>query len=435
MANFLQKSVQWLYGQPVKADNKSVSATRSSGTFSTNSLQEQLEAVLGFKLSEATVNSTTALNIPAVLACLEIRNNNIASVPLRVYKYVPNKGAIIDEGHNLDYVLNFRPNRYNTPFMLRKTLGIHRDIWGWGVAHIERDQYRNVTGFRVLQPNEYTIYETLSGPLGKQEYTLIENDGTIHVEEDLVIWKGITTDGFHCRGIMGCLKEVIRTGLLTRDFISKYYQNGTFLGGVLTSENSMDKDQRDFNKKSWQEAHGGSNNAGKVAVLSGGLKFQPISNTLVDSQLVEFLQQDKGEIYQAFAVPPHLVGDTTKQTSFGSGLESQTTGFYTLTLRPAAVQLEQEINYKCLKESEQENSYVWHDFNALLRADMKTRYDAYAVGLQNGWLSPNDIRELEDMTRYNGGDAYMVNGNMIPVSDVGKQYKDNGTGTQVSGAV
>jgi len=398
LANIFQKSVQWLYGRPVKVDSQNTSIVRSNNSFSLTSDIERLSKVLGISLSGVTVTEKNALNVPAVLACLEVRNNNIASVPLRVYKYINNKGAVIDEAHPLDYALNVRPNRYDTPFILRKTLGLHRDIWGWGVAHIQRDQYRNVTGLRVLQPNEYSLYETMSIPLGKQEYTLVESDGTIHEEEDLIIWKGITTDGFHCRGIVGCLKEVIKTGLTTREFINKYYQNGTFLGGVLTSETSMAPDQRDANKKSWQDAHGGSDNAGKVAVLSGGLKFQPIANTLVDSQLVEFLSLDKNEIYQAFGVPPHLVGDTTKQTSFGSGLESQTTGFYTLALRPAAVQLEQEIAYKCLRTSEQKRRYVWHDFNALLRADMKTRYDAYAVALQNGWMSPNDIRELEDMT-------------------------------------
>lgn len=434
MANFLQKSLQWIGGLAQKSEQESASIVRSNGHFSLTSDLDRLASVFGVDLSTIEVSEKTALNIPAVLACLEIRNNNIASVPLRVYKYVKNKGAIIDEEHLLDYALNIRPNRYDTPFMYRKTLGIHRDIWGWGVAYIEKDIYRRVTGFRILQPSEYTIYETNNAPLGKQEYTIVESDGTIHQEEDLIIWKGISTDGFHCRGIVGCLKEVIKTGLTTREFITKYYGNGTFLGGILTSEIVMDKDQRDANKKSWQEAHGGASNAGKVAVLSGGLKFQPISNTLIDSQLVEFLSLDKLEIYQAFGVPPHLVGDTTKQTSFGSGLESQTMGFYTMALRPAVVQLEQEIGYKCLRGKEQKNRYVWHDFNALLRADMKSRYESYAVALQNGWMSPNDIRELEDMTRYEGGDTYMVNGNMIPVEQVKNKILQDGNGTQTTSA-
>ncbi len=431
MANIFQKEFWQFKTSSSIRKNSTEMQLRSNSTYSTNSDIERLAQVLGVSLSGIAVNDRTAVSIPAVLACLEIRNNNMASVPLRVYT-ATNKGPKLDESHTLDYALNIRPNAHQTPFMLRKTMGVHRDFFGVGVAAIERDVYRNAIGFRVLQPREYTIYETSETVSGKRERTYIEVDGTSHREEDLIIWGGISMDGLYFRGITGCLTEVIRTGLTTRQFINNYYQNGTFLGGILTSENNMDKDVAARNRESWQQAHGGSDKAGKVAVLSGGLKFQPIANTLVDSQLVEFLQLDKFEIYQAFGVPPHLVGDTTKQTSFGSGLESQTTGFYTLTLRPAVIQLEQEISYKCLRTSEQKKGkYVKHNFNALLRADMKTRYDSYAVGLQNGWLSPNDIRGLEEMPHYEGGGNYMVNGNMIPVADVGKQYdKGNGNGTQ-----
>ncbi len=424
MANIFQKEF-WTFKSTSSATKSSTSnSLRSNSTWSTNSDIDRLSEVLGISLTGAVVNERTALSIPAVLACLEIRNNNPASVPLRVYKST-SKGPVVDTEHPLDYALNIRPNNNQTPMLFRKTLGIHRDIFGWGVAAIERDSYRNTIGFRILQPSEYSLYETFTAPLGKQTYTLVEVDGTVHQEEDLIIWKGITTDGFHCRGILGCLKEVIKTGLTTREFVNKYYENGTFLGGILTSPNNLSQAQADASEKAWKKAHGGVDKAGKIAVLQGGLTFQPIANTMVASQLVEFLEQDKYQIYQAFGVPPHLVGDTTKQTSFGSGLESQTTGFYTLTLRPGVVQLEQEISYKCLKSSEQKKKYVKHNFNALLRADMKTRYESYAVGISHGWLSANDIRELEEMPHYEGGDVYMVNGTMIPVKNVGQQYNIN----------
>lgn len=430
MANFFQKSYYWLTGQKTTAKRSSGVALRSNSSFSTSSDIARLEQVFGISLSGVSVNEHTALTIPAVLRCLEIRNDTPASMPLRVYSTTAS-GPKLETGHPLDYALNIRPNDGQTPFIFRKTLGMHRDIWGVGVAVVNRDEYRNTKGFRILQRGEYQIYETLDTPMGKQKRTYIENDGTAHNEEDLIIWGGISTDGFHYKGIVGCATEVIKTGLTTRQFINKYYENGTFLGGILTSENNMSKDVAEQNKTNWQSAHGGSGQAGKVAVLSGGLKFQAITNSLVDSQLVEFLSLDKHEIYQAFGVPPHLVGDTTKQTSFGAGLESQTTGFYTTTLRPLAIQLEQEISYKCLKESEQrKGKYVKHNFNALLRADMKTRYDSYAIGLQNGWLSANDIRGLEEMPHYDGGDTYMVNGNMIPVAQVGQQYNSDGNGTQ-----
>ena len=437
MANIFKKDF-WRFGS-TSSDVKIGTGlqTRSNSVFSTNSDIAILEQVLGYSLNGIVVNDKTAMSIPAVLACVEIRNNNMASVPLRVYTSTKT-GPKLDDGHPLDYALNIRPNAHQTPVTFRKTLGVHRDFFGVGIAVVERGEYRNTTGFRVLHPREYTVYETMEVVSGKRKRTYIESDGTSHEEEDLIIWGSISLDGYFFRGITGCIKEVIKTGLTTRQFVNSYYQNGTFLGGILTSENNMTKEVASQNRDSWQTAHGGSDKAGKVAVLSGGLKFQPISNTLVDSQLVEFLQLDKFEIYQAFGVPPHLVGDTTKQTSFGSGLESQTTGFYTLTLRPAVVHLEQEISYKCLKTSEQrKGKYVKHNFNALLRADMKTRYDSYAVGLQNGWLSPNDIRGLEELPHYEGGGNYMVNGNMIPVAQVGQQYnkQDNGRATQTDTGV
>ena len=171
----------------------------------------------------------------------------------------------------------------------------------------------------------------------------------------------------------------------------------------------------------------GSTNAHKVAVLEEGMKFNPISINPQEAQFLETRKFQVNEICRIFRVPPHMIADL-ERSSFNN-IEQQSLDFVTNTIRPWLVRIEQTIFQQLFSESEQEKLFVKFNVDGLLRGDFQSRMNGYAVGRQNGWLSANDIRELEDLNKIpteEGGDRYLCNGNMIDIKNAGQNYATTG---------
>ena len=165
---------------------------------------------------------------------------------------------------------------------------------------------------------------------------------------------------------------------------------------------------------------GGSSNSGKVAVLEEGMKYTPISISLEQAQFLETRKFQINEIARIFRVPPHMVGDIEK-SSF-SNIEQQSLEFVKYTLDPWVVRWEQSIQRTLLSPDEKKIYFVKFNLEGLLRGDYQSRINGYATARQNGWMSANDIRELENLDRIpaeEGGDLYLINGNMLPLGDAG----------------
>ena len=173
-------------------------------------------------------------------------------------------------------------------------------------------------------------------------------------------------------------------------------------------------------RESWTQSFGGSTNAHKVAVLEEGMKYTPISISPEQAQFLETRKFQINEIARIFRVPPHMVGDLEK-SSF-SNIEQQSLEFVKYTLEPWIVRWEQSINRVLLTESEKAAYFVKFNVDGLLRGDYQSRMNGYATARQNGWMSANDIRELENLDRIPeeaGGDLYLINGNMTKLADAG----------------
>jgi HK97 family phage portal protein len=165
---------------------------------------------------------------------------------------------------------------------------------------------------------------------------------------------------------------------------------------------------------------GGSSNSGKVAVLEEGMKYTPISISPEQAQFLETRKFQINEIARIFRVPPHMVGDLEK-SSF-SNIEQQSLEFVKYTLDPWVVRWEQSIQRTLLSPEEKKRYFVKFNLEGLLRGDYQSRMNGYATARQNGWMSANDIRELENLDRIpaeEGGDLYLINGNMLPLGDAG----------------
>ena len=173
-------------------------------------------------------------------------------------------------------------------------------------------------------------------------------------------------------------------------------------------------------RESWQATFGGAKNGNKIAVLEEGMKYTPISMSPEQAQFLETRKFQMGEIARIFRVPPHMIGDLDK-SSF-SNIEQQSLEFVKYTLDPWVIRFEQAITAKLLTEVERRSVYVKFNLEGLLRGDYASRMNGYAVARQNGWMSANDIRELENLDRIDeaeGGDLYLVNGNMLPLNLAG----------------
>ena len=179
-------------------------------------------------------------------------------------------------------------------------------------------------------------------------------------------------------------------------------------------------------RQSWQSTFGGSGNANKIAVLEEGLKYTPIGISPEQAQFLETRKFQINEIARIFRVPPHMVGDLEK-SSF-SNIEQQSLEFVKYTLDPWVIRWEQTLMRTLLSQTEKKKYFVKFNLEGLLRGDYQSRMNGYAIGRQNGWMSANDIRELETLDRIpaeEGGDLYLVNGNMLLLHDAGAYANKN----------
>jgi len=214
--------------------------------------------------------------------------------------------------------------------------------------------------------------------------------------------------------------------IATEEYGAKFFANGANPGGVLEHPGVIKDVQRI--KDNWNSQYRGGENAHKIALLEEGLKFHAIG---IPPEQAQFLQTRKfqiNEIARIFRVPPHMVGDLEK-SSF-SNIEQQSLEFVKYTLDPWVVRWEQSLQQSLILPTEKGKLFIKFNLDGLLRGDYKSRMDGYATARQNGWMSANDIRELEDMNRISaeeGGDLYLINGNMTKLSTPWSGQKSNET--------
>lgn len=231
-------------------------------------------------------------------------------------------------------------------------------------------------------------------------------------------------DGLVVYSPIAMAKNAIGLAIAAEEYGSKFYANGASPSGVLEHPGTIKDPSRV--RESWTQSFGGSANAHKVAVLEEGLKYTPISISPNEAQFLETRKFQIDEIARIFRVPPHMVGDLEK-SSF-SNIEQQSLEFVKYTLEPWIVRWEQSISRSLLSRNEKSSYFVKFNVDGLLRDDYASRMSGYATARQNGWMSANDIRELENLDRISdeeGGNLYLVNGSMTKLSDAGAFAEKN----------
>jgi len=381
--------------------------------------------LFGGTTSGKAVNERTAMQTSAVYACVRILAESVAGLPLHVYERTANGSKSTKPSHPLYRLLHDEPNREMTSFVFRETLMSHLLLWGNAYAQIIRDGRGFPIALYPLLPDRMTVDRNESGDL---VYTYQSDKGQVKLHrENILHIPGLGFDGLIGYSPIAMAKNAVGLALATEDYGATFFANGANPGGVLEHPGVIKPEQADRLRESWQSQFGGAN-AHKVAVLEEGLKFHQMSIPPEQAQFLETRKFQINEIARIFRVPPHMVGDLEK-SSF-SNIEQQSLEFVKYTLDPWVVRWEQSLQQALILPSEKATIFIKFNLDGLLRGDYQSRMQGYSTGIQNGFMSVNDVRGLEDMnllTAEEGGDLHFVNGNMVKLADVGAAYKPNET--------
>ena len=373
------------------------------------------------------MNERSAMQMTAVYSCVRILSEAIASLPLNVYRYNEEGGKEKAYDHPLFRLLHDEPNPEMTSFIFRETLMTHLLLWGNAYAQIIRNGKGEVIALYPLMPDRMSVDRDEKGHLyyrytkNSDDAPTMEGSTVVLDPSDVLHVPGLGFDGLVGYSPIAMAKNAIGLAIAAEEYGSKFYANGASPSAVLEHPGTL-KDPGKV-RDSWNAAFGGSSNSHKVAVLEEGLKYTPISISPNEAQFLETRKFQINEIARIFRVPPHMVGDLEK-SSF-SNIEQQSLEFVKYTLDPWVIRWEQALFRALLNEEEKKDYFFKLNVEGLLRGDYASRMNGYATARQNGWMSANDIRELEDLDRIPselGGDLYLVNGNMMPLNNAGAAY-------------
>ena len=370
------------------------------------------------------VNERSAMQMTAVYSCVRILAEAVAGLPLHLYKYTEEGGKEKATDHPLYLLLHDEPNPEMSSFVFRETLMTHLLLWGNAYAQIIRNGKNEVVALYPLMPNKMSVDRDERGQLyytyqrSNEEAPTMKGSSVILKPSEVLHIPGLGFDGLVGYSPIAMAKNAIGMAIACEEYGAKFFANGAQPGGVLEHPGTIKDPQRV--RESWQSTFGGSGNANRIAVLEEGMKYTPIAISPEQAQFLETRKFQINEIARIFRVPPHMVGDLEK-SSF-SNIEQQSLEFVKYTLDPWVIRWEQSIMRSLLTPEEKKTFYVKFNLEGLLRGDYQSRMNGYAIGRQNGWMSANDIRELENLDRIpteEGGDLYLINGNMLPMRNAG----------------
>lgn len=370
----------------------------------------------GKSLAGVAVNEKRAYGLTAYLRAISLIAGTNAALPLKVYR----NGS--RERLTQPTVLD-NPNPAQTPFEYWQTTYAHALGWGNAYSRKIRNGADVVTQVWPIHPSRVRVESveiTERNPEGK----LFLVNGK-HGVERLTAWEimqlpYLSLDGLSGLSPLQAARTALGVAVAAEDTAARLYGNGTRLSGVLQSKKGLTETQADRLKSQWRRKVSGPENAGDIAVLDNDTEFKATVISPADAQLLESRKFSVTEIARLFGIPPHMLGDVEKSTSWGTGIESQTTGFVVFTDRPWLTMVEQRVTRELLPGGWTAGTqFAEYSLEGLLRGDSKTRAEFYRVLIEHGIMSPNEARALENLTPVDGLDIYMFPKNMELVDRTG----------------
>jgi len=354
-----------------------------------------------------SVTTQNAMQLSTVFACVRVLSESVGMLPCKLMKAEGRKRNSATT-HPLYDLLAVSPNNFMTAQefweLLIVCLCLRGNFYAYKVSGID-----TIQELLPLDPSRVTPKFLESGEVA---YEVTFRNGSTDVLGQDKIWhvRTLTTDGLTGLNPVAYSRQAIALGLATEEHGARLFGNGAVTSGVLATESQLSDEAFERLKEQFHENHGGLSNAHKPMILEMGLNWKPVALNMEDSQFLETRKYQRDEICAIYRVPPHMVANL-ERTTF-SNIEHQALGFVNYSLIPYLTRIESRINVGLLSRRDRSNHYAKFNVGALLRGDLKSRYESYAGGINWGILSPNDARELEDMNPREGGDLYLTPMNM-----------------------
>ena len=360
-----------------------------------------------------TVEPENAMELSDVLTCVHVLSESMAALPLDLFLRGDGSGKK-DRDHSLQELVRWQPNPEMTSYDLRLWMMVDAILRGNGAAQVIRDGNGKVLQLWPLFSSKLKAKRSSSGEVmySYKSSTKGAKDVALKSNEVLLI-KSFGSGGLFSPSLVNLAADLLSGAKAAEEYTREFFANGTTLSGVIEFPDVLDDAAFGRLKKDWEDAHTSQGNRHKTPILEGGAEFKALALNHQETQMMESRKFTRSQIAGLLRVPAHMINDLEKATF--SNIEHQDLGFTKHTLRPWMANWEQRLRMTLLTEAEKKTHYFKHNTNDLLRGDLKSRYEAYAIGVQNGILSPNAALKKEDEPTYKGGDTHFVNGNMIPV--------------------
>jgi HK97 family phage portal protein len=375
------------------------------------------------------VTPDNATQIAVVFSCVRVLAESVAMLPLEM-RARDARGSRAATELPLYQLLHDLPNPDMTSMDLRMMLMGHLATWGNAYAQKVPDRSGRWIELWPLAVNR--MEAPVRGTDGQLYYPYQEASGekrTFAGSEILHI-RGLSSDGLVGLSPISVARRAFERKQQMEQFEQAFYANNAQPGAVLRHPGKLSDKAYDRLRESWESRHMGPTNANRLAVLEEGLDVTSIGVPQSDAQFLESQKLTRNEIAGLFRVPSHMVNDLDRATF--SNIEMMSLEFVIYTLMPWLVVWEQAINRSLLSDQQRGRYYAKHVVQALLRGDNASRAAYYQTGLQNGWMSINDVRELEDANPITNGDTYMVPLNMVPLDQAVKGMAPAPAGGQAS---
>lgn len=367
--------------------------------------------------SGVVVSDQRAMQVAAVWSCARLITETVGSLPLHVYERDGDTRKAA-EGHYLDDILRVSPNAMMTPQEFREALTLQLVLWGNGYAQVEWSANR-VTSLIPLRPD---CMKPMRSDAGLTYHYSTEKGTHVFAQKNILHLKGFSVDGIVGLSPLGYAAHTLGLTVSADRFASKSYSTGGRPAGVLTTDKTLNQEQREQIRSIYGNIQSEDSNG--TWVLEAGLGYQAISIPPDQMQMLQSRQFQLGEIARIFRVPSHMIFDSEKATTFGSGIESIDLQFLKYTLRPYMTRWESSIANSLLSRADRRKYFVSHNVEGLLRADSAARAAFYASAVQNGWMTRNEVRLKDNLPPVTGADDLTVQVNMTPIQDLPKVTGD-----------
>lgn len=353
------------------------------------------------------VNRDSVMKVSAVYACVRILAGTIGTLPAQIFKKDGKKKEVFTD-HPYYATLHDEPNPMITSVIFWESVVNHMLLEGNHYSLIGRNRAGDMLSLTPLNPSR--VDPDIRN--GRLIYAMVFDDGTsaVYDQDDVLHVPNIGWDGK--KGLSTLRSALINSagGALASDkYSSSFFANDATPRGYIKFPESLTKDQADIIRDYWFDHHGHPDKRHLPAFIPSGGEFKEITMKAEDAQLLQTRSFQVADIARVFGVPPHMIGHLEKTSSWGAGLEQQSLAFLIFTLRPLLTRIEQEVNRKIIRSKKY---FFRFNIDGLLRGDIKSRYEAYQVGLggnqQPGFLTVNEVRDLEDRAPVDDGDKLYV---------------------------